>query len=40
VKDSLAGLDRASSAIGYRVKQGLREGLVPTWEWFRTRFAA
>ncbi len=39
VRDSLASLDRAGSCIGYQVKLGLRDGLVPTWEWFQQRFS-
>jgi nucleoside-diphosphate-sugar epimerase len=35
VADSLAGLERARSAIGYRPSVALREGLIRTWAWFQ-----
>jgi UDP-glucose 4-epimerase len=34
VRDSLAGLERAQRAIGYRPQVTLQEGLRRTWEWF------
>jgi len=40
VRDSLAALDRARTAIGYKVAVGLGDGLGPTWDWFQGRFAA
>ena len=35
VRDSLAGLERASNLLGYRPSVALREGLQHTWEWFQ-----
>ena len=40
VRDSLAGLERASQVLGYRPRVQLLEGLRLTWEWFRARSAA
>lgn len=37
VRDSLAGLDRARTTLGYEPKVQLREGLARTWEWFLRR---
>lgn len=34
VRDSLAGMERASQVLGYRPTVQLREGLVRTWGWF------
>ena len=34
VQDSLAGLDRIRSLLGYEVEVPLREGLQRTYEWF------
>ena len=36
VRDSLAGLERAGSLLGYRPSVALREGLKQTWEWFQS----
>ncbi|MGH9659833.1 MAG: SDR family NAD(P)-dependent oxidoreductase [Bryobacteraceae bacterium] len=35
VRDSLAGLARAQSLIGYQPSVTLREGLKRTWDWFQ-----
>jgi UDP-glucose 4-epimerase len=40
VRDSLAGLQRASDRIGYRPAVRLVDGLRRTWEWFGTGEAA
>ena len=37
VRDSLASLDRAQQALGYRPSVSLREGLARTWQWFQSR---
>lgn len=34
VRDSLAGLERASCLLGYQPRIDLREGLQRTWRWF------
>jgi nucleoside-diphosphate-sugar epimerase len=34
VRDSLAGLDRASKILGYAPSVTLQEGLDRTWRWF------
>jgi UDP-glucose 4-epimerase len=39
VRDSLASLERTSRLIGYNPTIDLREGLVRTWQWLRTRNA-
>jgi UDP-glucose 4-epimerase len=40
VRDSLAGLQRASDRIGYRPAVRLIDGLRRTWEWFDARESA
>jgi len=40
VRDSLAGLRRASERLGYRPAVRLAEGLRLTWEWFDARESA
>jgi nucleoside-diphosphate-sugar epimerase len=40
VRDSLAGLDRASDRLGYRPAVRLLDGLRRTWEWFDARESA
>lgn len=37
VRDSLASLERTARLIGYSPTVDLREGLVHTWQWLRTR---
>jgi UDP-glucose 4-epimerase len=39
VRDSLASLERTTRLIGYNPTIDLREGLVRTWQWLRTRHA-
>jgi len=39
VRDSLASLERTTRLIGYHPTIDLREGLVRTWQWLRTRHA-
>jgi UDP-N-acetylglucosamine/UDP-N-acetylgalactosamine 4-epimerase len=40
VRDSLAGLERASERLGYRPAVRLADGLRRTWEWFEARESA
>jgi len=40
VRDSLAGLQRASERLGYRPRVRLADGLRMTWEWFDARESA
>jgi UDP-glucose 4-epimerase len=40
VRDSLASLERAETALGYRPLVSLEEGLARTWSWFQSQQAA
>ena len=40
VRDSLAGMARAESALGYKVLVPIRDGLRNTWEWFQSERTA